>query len=245
MIKVGRIRLLGNALCALVLLLLTLPVSAQVGGDNTYDFLNIPNSARISSNGGGLVSINDADINLAVYNPGLIDSSLHGQLSLGYVDYFSDINAGIAAYAHHFQKAGTFLASMQYLHYGSFTETDEMGNIRGEFTAADYALGIGWAYHPDTNFTFGATWKTIYSSYFDYTSSGMALDIAATYTSRKRQFCATLLARNAGFQLTPYYEGHSEPLPFELQLGFSKKLKKAPLRIIGALTHLEKFDLTW
>ncbi|MCK4639193.1 MAG: hypothetical protein KAT33_07210, partial [Bacteroidales bacterium] len=37
----------------------------------------------------------------------------------------------------------------------------------------------------------------------------------------------------------------SEPLPFELQLGLSKRLKHLPFRYSILITHLEKWDLTY
>jgi len=37
----------------------------------------------------------------------------------------------------------------------------------------------------------------------------------------------------------------TEPLPFELQLGLSKKLAHTPLRISVVARHLEKWDLTY
>src|SRR5205823_5420096 len=46
-------------------------------------------------------------------------------------------------------------------------------------------------------------------------------------------------------QLTTYVPGNREPIPFEIQLGASYRLPKAPLRASLTLQHLEKFNLTY
>ena len=42
---------------------------SQIGGESTYEFLNLPNSARIASMGGDYLAIYDKDITLALANP--------------------------------------------------------------------------------------------------------------------------------------------------------------------------------
>jgi len=239
----GKLKTQILLLCASLLFMCNCFVFAQTGGSSTYSFLNLPSSARLSVFGGSLLSINDGDINLAAYNPALIDSTLHGQISLGYFDHFVDINGGFAAYAHHLKQYGTFLGSLQYLDYGKFIEADEFGNEIGHFAAIEYAYSLGWAYPLDTNFSFGASLKGIHSELYTYRSFGMAADLAFSYHNRKRKLSISLLGRNIGTQIKPYTEGNKEKLPFDVQLGFSKKLAKAPLRIIGTYTHLQQFDL--
>jgi hypothetical protein len=54
-----------------------------------------------------------------------------------------------------------------------------------------------------------------------------------------------LLIKNIGFQFKPYIEGNRDPLPFEVQLGFSKRLKHVPFRI-GVLAHnLQRFNMRY
>ena len=60
--------------------------------DGTYTFLNTSNSARNAALGGTMVPIYDSDIQLAAFNPSLINSNMNNSMSLSYVDYFTDIN---------------------------------------------------------------------------------------------------------------------------------------------------------
>jgi hypothetical protein len=52
------------------------------------------------------------------------------------------------------------------------------------------------------------------------------------------------VVKNIGKQWTTYHVGH-EPLPFEIHLGYTKKIEHAPFRISFTFTHLEKWDLTY
>lgn len=218
---------------------------SQPGGKGVYSFLNIPYSARLAALGGNFSAIGDNDISIALVNPSLITAEMNKELSLSYIDYFTDINYGFAAYAHTFKKLGTFTGGIQYVNYGSFTQADFTGETYGTFHAADYCLQIGWGRSLDSLFTIGANLKTILSTLDSYNSFGLAVDIATTYKSKKKNFSASLIARNAGRQIVSYTNGNNEPLPFELQLGLSIKPQHIPVRLSVLITHLERYNLRY
>lgn len=220
---------------------------AQIGGSGTYKFLNLPNSPRVAALGGNFLAIADNDLAIGLNNPSMISKEMNNSISLNYVDYFSDINYGFASYSHTFNKAGSFAATMQYLNYGKFTYTDETGIVdenAGEFTGNELAMVIGWGRRLDSLFSIGANLKAISSSLESYNSFGMAVDVAGSYHARSG-FTASLIARNIGRQLTTYTPDNTEKLPFELQLGISKKLKHLPFRYSILFTNLQKWDLTY
>lgn len=218
---------------------------AQIGGDNTYEFLNLSNSARIASMGSNFLTIKDDDITLALANPSLISNEMNNHFALSFVDYYSDINYGFASYSKTFPKIGSYVATMQYINYGTFDWTDHTGEKIGEFTAQEMALNIGWGRTLDSNFSIGANFKAIYSSFESYSSFGIAVDVAGTYYHPGSRFTASLIAKNIGLQLYSYNTGNSENLPFEIQLGISQKLSHTPFRYSILFTHLEKWDLTY
>lgn len=218
---------------------------AQIGGDNTYEFLNLPNSARVASLGGNFLAIYDHDITLAVNNPSLISPEMNNSIGLSFIDYFSDINYGFAAYSRTFEKAGSFAATMQFINYGRFTKADASGIQQGEFTASELALNIGWGRRLHPNFTIGSDIKLIYSGFDEYTSYGLAVDVAGSYIIEESDFTVSLIARNIGYQLKAYSGSNNEPLPFEMQLGLSKGLKHLPFRFSVLLNHLERWDLRY
>ncbi|HMT30061.1 MAG TPA: penicillin-binding protein, partial [Bacteroidia bacterium] len=106
---------------------------AQIGGNNTYEFLNLSSSARLAAMGGKLVPVKDNDLNLVFANPALLNSEMSKQLTFSGVGYFADIKYGYVAYASDYKNLGSFAAGMHYVNYGDFTETDETGQVIGEF----------------------------------------------------------------------------------------------------------------
>lgn len=228
------------------LLLSSICSYGQIGGESTYQFLNVPVSARVGALGGSLVAVKDDDPNLAIANPSLLSSAMSGSVSLTYLNYFADINYGYFSYVKDVEKLGTFSAGLKYIDYGTFLETDEAGNELGNFSAGEYAFIIGWGRKIDSLFSVGANLKPIYSSLYNYSSFGLALDISGTYYNPKSKLAVSALIKNIGTQIKPYVDGGDrESLPFEIQLGMSKKLKHIPLRVSLDLVHLENFGLAF
>ncbi len=220
--------------------------SAQVGGSATYSFLKLTNSARIAALGGDNISINDNDLNFVYHNPALLDSAMAKNLVLNYVNYFAGINYGYAAYAFRTKKFGTLATGLHYMNYGKFIKANETGEISGEFKAFELAINLFWSKQIlDSLITVGINLKPIYSQLETYNSFGLALDLGANYESKNKLFSSSLVFKNIGSQIKPYTKGNYEPLPFDIQLGFTQKLEHAPFRISVLLHHLHKWDLTY
>jgi hypothetical protein len=217
----------------------------QIGGDNTYEFLNLTRSARIAAMGGDFLAINDNDITLVNTNPSLITPGLHNNLGIAYVDFFSDINYGTAAYSRTFDKIGSFVASIDYISHGKFDYADETGERYGTFYAGETAFNVGWGRQLDSLFSIGSNLKFVYSSFESYKSYGVLVDVAGSYNSPDESFTLSLIAKNIGRQLKAYDGGNIEPMPFEIQVGLSKRLKHLPFRYSILFNHLEKWDLRY
>lgn len=239
--------LLVRYITILFLLLFFSGVTAfsQNGMNRVFSFLELSNSSRLTALGGNMMSVHDNDVSLALSNPSYISDSLHNNLALNYTNYFSGINYGFVTYSHTHEKIGSFAATIQYLNYGSFQETDIYGNILGEFTAYDMAIVLGWGRELHPGFTLGANAKFIYSDFYDANSTGLAVDIAGSYYNDDKYFSTTLIVRNAGRQIVPYTNGNIEPLPFDVQLGVSKRLLHVPLRFSFLAHHLHKWDIRY
>ncbi|MBS1635273.1 MAG: type IX secretion system protein PorQ [Bacteroidetes bacterium] len=222
---------------------------AQIGGTKTFRFLDLPIPARANALGGnGTMAIWDDDINLSYSNPALLNHNCNNQFAFNYVNYVADLNYGNFAYAHHFKKVGTFAAGIQYFNYGKFDGRDEYDEQTGKFNAADYSLNLSLSrpISKDSCFSVGITAKTIYSHYDQYYSFGSAFDFGITYHN-KHQLTASIVAKNYGKQWRPYSgkDGVKESLPADLQIGISKKIPKAPFRLIAVYDQLMKWDLTY
>ena len=229
----------------LFLFLLIFGLKAQIGGDNTYEFLRLNSSARIAALGGNQIAVKDNDPFLAADNPSLLNAEMTNKLAFTYLNYLADISAGYFSYTKHYDSLGTFNLGVKYVNYGEFDETDEGGNTLGTFTAGEYAFVLGYGRDLDSNFSVGANLKTIYSSLYDYTSLGLAMDLGVTYYNPKRLLTLALVGKNIGSQIQSYTEDNQEKIPYEIQLGVSKRLANVPLRLSLIAQQLQQWDLTY
>lgn len=229
-----------------VVMLLMLNISAQTGGKTVYNFLDMPVSARHAALGNRMLAIRDhSDASLAILNPSLLHASMSTGLAVNCVDYYSDAVYGHANYIQHFKKAGTFNFAFQFATYGKFDAYDEAGEPAGTFSAGDYALYVGYGRELiDSTFSLGVNLKTIFSNYAGYFSSGIAVDMAASYYCCPKNIALTLLIKNVGAQFNAY-DGLREKLPFDLQLAFSQRLQHLPVRYHIILHHLYTWNMLY
>ena len=221
-------------------------INAQIGGQNTYQFLNLPVSPTHSALGGKLVTGISSNPTMGMLNPANINNEMAGQVSANYMNYISDIGYGTAAYAHKInEKYGVVQAGVTYIDYGSFEGFDEFGNATEDFGGNEVAFSLGYAYKlPDTRFSFGINLKTITSRLEQYSSLGVAADIGATYYNPETQWIFSGVIRNVGGQLKAFDEVN-ESLPFEIILGASKELENVPIRWHVSLENLQEWDLAF
>lgn len=223
---------------------ITVPVFAQLGGNATYQFLNLMSSPRQAALGGKIITNVDYDVTQGLYNPATINLEMDNQLALNYANYLGDISYGTAAYAYTIdRRVQTFHAGITYVNYGSFDGYDENGNSTGTFTGNETALSFGYAFQIGfSDFYAGANIKLISSKLEQYSSLGGALDFGLIYINEYLEFNAALAIRNLGTQFTTY-AGLNEPLPFEIDLGFSQKLKNVPIRWHLTFENLQQWPI--
>ncbi|MDP4240486.1 MAG: type IX secretion system protein PorQ [Bacteroidota bacterium] len=237
-------------------LLLVLSVTASVlafsqAGTGVYQFLNLPVSSRLAALGSINVSLRDNDVNFAFQNPALLTSETNNMIGLNMANYLADIKFGSAVYGRNFGDKNYFAVGIQYVDYGNFKYATEANDQIGDtyFTAKDMALNIMYARPLTNRITVGATLKPVYSVYETYTSYGLAMDAGVSYNDSANFFSAGLVLKNMGTQLKGYYsvdgDQHLEPLPFDIQLGISKKFNHAPLRLSMTLDNLQHWDLSY
>lgn len=232
-------------LLVIISLITTFRVSAQIGGETTYQFLSMTNSARIAALGGIQVAINDSsDLNLPFHNPALLREAMTNNLLFNYVDYMTDINYGYASYAFSLGKYGRMATGMHYINYGNFIEADQNGTITGNrFKAGEYALNIIYA-NQYKKWYYGINLKPVFSVFESYQSFGIAGDAGIAWFSPNNLTSLGLVARNFGTQITTYYkDGQRESLPFDIEAGIMQKLAHAPLVFNVTALHLNHWDL--
>ena len=222
-----------------------LPGYSQLGGTHSFDFLNLNTNPRSIALGGYIPSVIDGDINIGIYNPSLINPLMINNIVFNYTPYYADIIYGNVGYGFNFSNIN-FLSSLKFINYGELLETNEFGQEIGYFNAGEYvfSLGVGKLIL-DSLLRVGVNYKMAYSSLYDVSSLSVLFDFAATYRVPYNDILFSLIIKNLGYQLIPYYAGNRESLPFEILLGFSNKLKHVPLRWHLTFQHLEQPDLNF
>jgi hypothetical protein len=218
-----------------------------IGGRNTYNFLSLPYSARITALGGNLNTVRDNDLSLIFQNPAALNSQMHKAITVQQNVYFAGLTYGSAAYAHSLDnKPVTLSGSIQYMSYGKFKRTNPNGDVEGEFSASEFALGAGVSYSPNSKLSFGTNQKLVLSYLEGYNSVGWVSDWAAMYVDTSKRISFSLVLRNLGTQFSTYARNNKyQPLPFDAQFGFSHRLKYLPLRFSIIAHHLHKWDLRY
>jgi len=232
----------------LVTLLMSVHLFSQAGS-GIYTFLSLPYSSHLAALGGNNVSIRDNDINFSFNNPALLTEETNKNIGLNYTSYLGGISIGSVIYGFNLDEHSYLAAGIHYIDYGQFQETTEENQILGTFTAKDYALNLIYARKLTEKWTVGATLKPIYSAYESYTSFGVAADAGVSFADETSLWSAGLVLKNMGSQLKSYYSAdgtqHRESLPFEIQMGVSKKFEHAPLRISITANNLQKWNLSY
>lgn len=235
-------RILLLSLCCAGVLSLT----AQVGGLFTYEFLNFAPSARVSALGGTHIAVVDEDVNIASANPASLNPMMHQQLSFSHAFHPAGIGYGYASGGYHHEGLNTtFHGGIRYVNYGDFDLTNTLGQIEGDFKAAEYAITIGAGREIAERLRAGVNLRFITSQLESYNSLGLVADLSLLYQDTAKNFILTFVARNAGRQLSTFREGNVEPLPFELQAGLSKRLKYLPFQFSLIYRYLDRWNILY
>ena len=221
--------------------LLSSPVNSQQSG-RVYEFLSLPQNAKIAAFGGLAAPGVDIDPLMISLYPSLLSPEMNNHVQLNFSDHVSDINYGNVTYVRDYNRFGAFSTAINYIHYGKFKETDQYGWVIGEFAPMELSLDLAWGMQLSENIRIGSRIKYINSSYHIYSSSGLAADVSMTYVNPEHNLVLGVLARNAGRQIT-YFNDESEPLPFDILLGVSKKLNNAPIRFSVVANNLHNYNL--
>ncbi|PKL90029.1 MAG: hypothetical protein CVV23_01430 [Ignavibacteriae bacterium HGW-Ignavibacteriae-2] len=222
----------------LIAVFLIITITHSAIAQNTYDFLRLDPSPRAAALAGSYVANTD-DPNVVFYNPAGIVSLEENPISLSYFKHLVDINSASIAYSQNFESIGRFAAGIQYINYGSFTKSNELGERLGEFNASEIAILVGYGGALDENFHYGANVKFIYSGIEEYYSTGMAVDLGMQYLWLEQGWNFGISIQNLGSQIKTYFSAR-EDLPLNVQIGFSKKLQHMPFEFFFAFNKLNQ-----
>jgi hypothetical protein len=233
-------------LLPLVLVLVCQQAFSQIGGENVFTFTTLPHTARVTALGSNAITVKDDDVALAYNNPSLLNPSMNNQLSFSHSFYLAGIDHGYFGFGHYSDKLKTtFHGGVQYVAYGDFQGTDPAGQLTNTFSASEYAFTVGAGRQYNERLSFGANLKMLNSQFESYKSLGIASDLGVFYEDTASRFTATLLFRNIGTQITTYHPDNLESLPFDMQIGVSKRLEHLPFRFSVIVHNLQRWNIRY
>ncbi|WP_109830878.1 type IX secretion system protein PorQ [Reichenbachiella versicolor] len=217
---------------------------AQLGGKQSFEFLNLPIGARVAGLGGVGITSTESDVNLFMSNPAMLDSMNHNHISWSYFGFYADVKYNTLAYSFNHKGIGPIGFGIQRLGYGQFEGFDEVGNSTGTFKGGETAVVISKS-HQISVFRMGLSLKYINSSIENFNSSALAFDLGGTFIHPSREFMAGLLIKNIGFTLSDYTSTSNAEVPIDVQIGFTYKPEHMPFRLTGTVYNLNKPNSTY
>lgn len=209
--------------------------------ETVYNFLRLPVSAHAAALGGDNITIDDDDPTLVFHNPALASNVTDRSLNLNYMTYMEGVKVASASFVKAWRERATWAVEAQYVDYGDMKHTTVDNEILGTVSAKDIAVGGTFAYALTDKIAGGVTAKFVSSTIAGYNSLGVAVDLGLNYFDSEQNLSISAVARNLGGQVKAY-EDDFEKLPFDLQIGATKRLGKSPLRFSVTMVRLTDWD---
>ena len=230
----------GIFLLPFVVLCTNLTLHAQESG-SVFNFLSLPASSHATALGGRNISLIEDDAALTFQNPALLSSVNDMTVGLNFLSYMRGTKSGSASYTQVAGERGTWGANVQFVGYGSMTETTLSGEVLGDMHALDMCVSGLYSYALGERWVGGAAGKFIYSHLGEFTSCALAVDLGISYFLEEKDFSLSAVARNAGGQVKAFGD-HHERLPFDLDIGFTKGLGHAPVTVSLTMMDLTRWN---
>jgi len=226
-----------------IIILCPFVLKAQIGGERSFEFINLPSNARTAGLGGVNVSHTENNVEGFISNPARLDSVESGAISISHLGFLADVRLSNVAYAHQFNKVGTLGFGVQYMGFGKFNSFDDSGVDLGTFHANEFALLVGYS-HRLGPFALGTNLKFASSGIESYRASALMVDIGGQFKHPTKEFAVGMVFKNVGFYLSDYTSTGDSKLPFDVQVGVTFKPEHMPIRFSLTSYNLYEADLT-
>lgn len=229
---------------ALFVFLMMLGISslhAQNESQTEYNFLRLPVSAHAAALGGDNITVIENDEALIFHNPALLTSVNDKTINLNYMNYMSGTNMASASFNRIVKERASWAVSAQYVNYGKMKEVDENNVQTGEFSAKDLSFAGYFSYMLTNRLTGGISARLITSYLGSYNSIGFGVDLGLNYYDSDHEWSLALVLKNLGGQLKAYHDNF-ERMPFDIQMGVTKRFTGTPFRLHATLVDLNHLD---
>lgn len=229
-----------NVIIAITLTFAPISIGAQES-KTAYNFLRLPVSAHVAAVGGENISLAEDDATMIFHNPSLISGVSDKSINLNYMTFMEGAKNVSASFIKLAGERSSWGISAQLMDYGKIKQTNVYNENLGDFSARDIAIGGTFAYELTNNLSGGITAKFISSNIADYNSLAVGVDLGLNYLDVDKGWSLSAVARNLGGQIKAY-DDEFESIPFDLQIGASKRLLNSPLRFHATLSRLTDWD---
>ncbi len=214
-------------------------ISAQ-NGEEVFTFLRYPTSARVNALGGNNIALVERDPSLIFHNPALLGGEMDGMINLNYMNFITDINTGSALYTKAIGDISAWGVGARFISYGNFKQTTSENIVTGEFSVKDIGINVFYSRDLSERWRGGLSLQFLYSSFESYSSIGLSVDAGLSYYNSEKDFSFGIALKNIGAQLTTYEEKRFK-MPWDIQLGLSKKMAHAPFRFSLTAMYLNRW----
>ena len=230
-----------KALFVFLMMLGILSLHAQNESQTEYNFLRLPVSAHAAALGGDNITVIEDDEALIFHNPALLTSVNDKTINLNYMNYMSGANMASASFNRIVKEHASWAVSAQYVNYGKMKEVDENNVQTGEFSAKDLSFAGYFSYMLTNRLTGGISARLITSYLGSYNSIGFGVDLGLNYYDSDHEWSLALVLKNLGGQLKAYHDNF-ERMPFDIQMGVTKRFTGTPFRLHATLVDLNHLD---
>lgn len=227
-----------------VLIMLTNLVAVAENGTTAYEFLNVSPSSHVYGLGGHNITVIDDDINLVEQNPALLGPEFEKQVGLNYMRYLGNSNFMGASFGNGINEHSAWAARIQYFGYGKMTSATADGTITGTFSPSDIAFSGTYSHDINDHLRGGITMKFISSNYDSYSAFAICADLGINYYNPDNDQSFSIVLKNLGGQVKKFNDVYNS-LPWDIQMGWSKILSSAPVRVSVTATNLNKWNMPY
>lgn len=228
-----------------LLLSLTLTVSGQVlGGRYAFVFLEQSPSAQTAGLAGFSLRQDGRDPAIAQFNPALLNANTADILHVSQDFFPAGAGRSIVSYGRQIgERKIDVSANLHYASFGEFEGRDAAGIATGTFSAREYALGVSAAHQLADRVRVGATVQVLGGSIESFNSFGAAVSAGLTYIPDSAGLTVWgIQMRHAGHVIDGYTE-QQDPLPFNISVGVSRRLKYLPLRFGVLYRRIDRWNI--
>ena len=224
---------------SIILLFSFSAIALSQEGNYVFDFLRLPYSVRASALGGKHISTVENDPSMAFQNPGLLGPEMKG-VTVNYLSYIAGINAASAIFEKPAGERSAWSVGVFYLDYGKIKEVTEENIILGDLNVKDICINAMYSHDLTERIRGGVTAKVIYSSFGEFSSIGLGVDLGLSYYNPDNDLSWGLTAKNLGGQVKAYHEDYFL-MPWDIQFGVTQRLAHAPIRVSVTAVQLNRW----